>query len=116
MFSMLFRAVVCSTPHVLSQTAASCQVYDDLKQQLQRLSGKQSALVAQQHACATEDSATHDSELARLRSKVAEAKVEACMNSDKLAAALETCRYHVFRFWRFGVDLICWCCVMHLAG
>ena len=63
-----------------------------MKQQLQSLSDTHTTLVAQQHACATGDSATHDSELARLRTEVAEVKAEACMNADKLAATLETCR------------------------
>ena len=70
------------------------QVYDDLKQDLQSRSDKHTALLAQQHACATQGLLTHDSDLARLRIELAEAKADACMNADKLAAALETCRCH----------------------
>lgn len=71
------------------------QVYDDLKQNLQSLSDKHTAMLAQQHACATQGLLTHDSDLARLRSELAEAKADACMNADKLAAAQETCRCHL---------------------
>ena len=71
--------------------AAAFQVYDGLMQQLQSLSEKHTALVAQQRL--GEDLATHDSDLARLRSELAEARVEAYVNADKLVAAQGTCRY-----------------------
>ena len=80
--------------NLLHPAMAEFQVYDGLKQQLESLTGKHASLVAQQHAFAPEDLAKSDSELARLRSELAEAKAEASTNADKLAAALETCRYH----------------------
>lgn len=73
-------------------SAATFQVYDGVMQRLQSVSEAHTALVTQQHACATEDLATHDSDLARLRSQLAEARAEAHVNADKLAAVQETCR------------------------
>lgn len=70
---------------------AAFQVYDGLMQQLQTLSDKHAALLAQQRP--TEDLATHDSDLARLRSQLGEAKAKANVSADKLTAAQETCRY-----------------------
>lgn len=69
--------------------------------------------MAQQHTCATGDSATHDSELARLRSELAVAKTEACLDADKLAAALEACRYHPFLVYPFY--LLCFVCCAFVA-
>ena len=72
---------------------AAVQEYDALKQQLHKLSEQHSALFAHHQAWPAKNLATHDSELARLRSKLAQARVQAGMDADKLAAALETCRY-----------------------
>lgn len=69
-------------------------MYDNLKQQLHSLTDQHTSLAAQQHAFAPEDLTKYNSDLAELRSGLAEAKAVACTNADKLAAALETCRYH----------------------
>lgn len=106
-------SVLQSQHHIHScslQLLLGVQVYDDLKQDLQSLSDKHTALLAQQHACATQHLLTHDLDLARLRSELAEAKADACMNADKLAAALETCRCHL----TFLLDS-CVCCTCSLA-
>lgn len=89
------------------QLLLGIQVYDDLKQDLQSLSDKHTALLAQQHACGTQDLLTYDSDLARLRSELAEAKADACMNADKLAAAQETCRYHLSPWFMHLLYILC---------